>query len=92
MVLIKTLLLQKWIAVSGRYGHYGTLRECPSKYHEMKILLPVTSAKIWPESGMLTVNISITGGTVRHIAYGLMMYSIIKILGECIDEYELSST
>ncbi len=32
---------------------------CPSKYHdEMKILLPVTSAKIWPESGMLTVNIT----------------------------------
>ncbi len=30
----------------------------PSKYHEMKILLPVTSAKIWPESGMLTVNIA----------------------------------
>ncbi len=31
---------------------------CPSKYHEMKILLLVTSAKIWPESGMLTVNIT----------------------------------
>ena len=31
---------------------------CPSKYHEMKILLPVTSAKIWPESGMLTINIT----------------------------------
>ncbi len=31
---------------------------CLSKYHEMKILLPVTSAKIWPESGMLTVNIT----------------------------------
>ncbi len=31
---------------------------CPSKYHEMKILLPVTRAKIWPESGMLTVNIT----------------------------------
>ena len=28
-------------------------------YHEMKILLHVTSAKIWPESGMLTVNIAI---------------------------------
>ncbi len=32
---------------------------CPSKYHEMKILLPVTSTKIWPESGMLTINITI---------------------------------
>ncbi len=32
---------------------------CSSKYHEMKLLLPVTSAKIWPESGMLTVNITI---------------------------------
>ncbi len=32
---------------------------CPSKYHEMKILLPVTISKIWPESGMLTVNITL---------------------------------
>ena len=32
---------------------------CPSKYHEMKILLHVTSVNIWPESGMLTVNIII---------------------------------
>ena len=32
---------------------------CSSKYHEMKILLPVTSGKKWPESGMLTVNITI---------------------------------
>ena len=31
---------------------------CPSKYHEMKILLHVTSVKIWPESGTLTVNIT----------------------------------
>ena len=35
---------------------------CPSKCHEMKVLLPVTSAKIWPGSGMLTVNITITRG------------------------------
>ncbi len=33
---------------------------CPWKYHEMKILLHVTSAKIWPESGMLAVNITVT--------------------------------
>ncbi len=33
---------------------------CPSKYHEMKIVIPVASAKIWSESGMLTVNIAIT--------------------------------
>ena len=31
---------------------------CPSKYHEMKILLPVTSARKWPESVLLTVNIA----------------------------------
>ncbi len=31
---------------------------CPSKYHEMKMLLPVTSANKWPESDMLTVNIA----------------------------------
>ncbi len=31
---------------------------CPSKYHDMKILLPVTSAKKWAESGMLTLNIT----------------------------------
>ena len=33
---------------------------CPSKYHEMKMLLPVTSAKKWPEIAMLTVNIAST--------------------------------
>ncbi len=31
---------------------------CPSRYQEMKMLLPVTSAKKWPESVMLTVNIT----------------------------------
>ncbi len=39
---------------------------CPSKYHEMLILLPVTSAKILPESGMLIVNITV-------IFYGLSL-------------------
>ncbi len=33
---------------------------CPSKYHEMKILLPVTSARKWAKSAMLQVNIAIT--------------------------------
>ncbi len=31
---------------------------CPSKYHEMKMLLLVTSGKKWPESATLTVNIA----------------------------------
>ncbi len=39
---------------------------CPSKYHEMKILLHVTSAKIWPESGMLAVNITYKGDMKSH--------------------------
>ncbi len=33
---------------------------CPSKYHEMKMLLPVKSAKKWPESILLTANIAYT--------------------------------
>ena len=37
---------------------FGKFIWCPSKCHEMKTLLLVTSAKIWPESGMLTVNIT----------------------------------
>ena len=45
MFIIQHIILEKFIW-------------CPSKYHEMKILLPVTSAKIWPESGILTVNIT----------------------------------
>ncbi len=35
------------------------------RWDEMKILLPVTSAKIWPESGMLTVNIAEKRQTFR---------------------------
>ncbi len=45
-ISMKTIIFEKFIW-------------CPSKYYEMKILLPVTSAKIWPESGMLTVNSTI---------------------------------
>ena len=40
---------------------------CPSKYHEMKMLLPVTSAKKWPESAMLTVNIAKVRKPCAHI-------------------------
>ncbi len=35
----------------------------------MKILLPVTSAKIWPESGMLTVNITFEDDQCIQLLY-----------------------
>ena len=40
---------------------------CPSKYHEMKILLHVTSGKIWPESGLSTVNITYSSKKMDRI-------------------------
>ncbi len=55
------------------------------KNHEMKILLGVTSAKIWPASGMLTVNITIQSVRLHlfsHINFlfqGLMRLQILKL-------------
>ena len=53
---------------------------CPSKYHEMKMLLPVTSAKKWPESVMLTVNIATRGVCLwqhnKHITLNKKLCSI----------------
>ncbi len=60
---------------------FGKYVWCISKYHEMKMLLPVTSAKKWHEIVMLTVNIAI----VFLRSYPWPAYTSINELSELED-------